>query len=194
MYIPNYDKHNYPYCRLQLVVDIFGHIQLKSPKSIRQQIRNHCYKTLGISVINRHIATPSLLRLAPSYRCLFTPTSTQYFSSTWQYQKSLATWRFLLNPSLYLSIPPPPTFTPKLTPIIICSYKYTHFLSGCEVLWVFFISEELAVLFQVHLNRFLSHYVYNNHTTFTLCSTIILYCYYTEGKSMEILSDEIHLL
>ena len=32
-YIPNYDTQNYPFCRVQLLVEKFGHNQLKLNKS-----------------------------------------------------------------------------------------------------------------------------------------------------------------
>ena len=57
MYIPNDDAQNYPFCILQLVVDIFGHlinqpikIQIYSPKLLSQQIKKRYYKTFGTSV------------------------------------------------------------------------------------------------------------------------------------------------
>ena len=33
IFIPNDDKHKYPFCRLQLAVEIFGHSTLKTNKS-----------------------------------------------------------------------------------------------------------------------------------------------------------------
>ncbi len=54
------NKQNYPFCRLQLAVETFGHsncyqlnkIHQKSPKLLSQRIRKHYYKTLETSVIN----------------------------------------------------------------------------------------------------------------------------------------------
>ena len=50
---------NYPFCRLQLMVKSFGHlqnqpikIQWMSPKLLNQEIRKRNCKTLGTSVIN----------------------------------------------------------------------------------------------------------------------------------------------
>ena len=54
MYVPNYDTHNYPYCRLQLVVRTLKlmnqliKIHKKSLKLVSKRIRNRYYKTLGI--------------------------------------------------------------------------------------------------------------------------------------------------
>ena len=51
MYIPNDDKQNYPFCRLELVVETNQNL-LKSPKLVSQRIRKRYYKILGTSVIN----------------------------------------------------------------------------------------------------------------------------------------------
>ena len=71
MYIPNDVTQNYPFCRLQLVIDMFGHltineikilikIQLKSPRLLSQRIRKRYYKTLVTSVIYSPIFPSSL--------------------------------------------------------------------------------------------------------------------------------------
>ena len=73
VFIPNGDTQYYPYWRLQLVVEIFGHSTSsanqskfnKSPK--RCYIRKCYYKTLGTSVINRPLSTP-FLSAVPSQR------------------------------------------------------------------------------------------------------------------------------
>ena len=108
MYTFNYDTPNYSFKQWLERLD----------KLISQRLRNHYYKTLETSVINRLMTPPSLLCLAPSYRCLFTPTTT-LSCSTWQYQKISATWRIPLNPSLYHSIFPP--LLPNLLPLSFVS-------------------------------------------------------------------------
>ena len=35
LYIPNDDKQNYPFCRLQLVVETFGHNLINQPIEIQ---------------------------------------------------------------------------------------------------------------------------------------------------------------
>ena len=54
-YIPNDATQNYPFCRLELVVETFekptNQNSLKSPKFLGQQIRKRYYKTFGTSVI-----------------------------------------------------------------------------------------------------------------------------------------------
>ena len=67
LYIPNDDKQNAPFCRLQLIVQTFGHSinkpanqnSIKIPKLLGQRIRKH-YKTLGTSVINSPMSPASL--------------------------------------------------------------------------------------------------------------------------------------
>ena len=68
MYIPNDDTQNYPFCRLQLLVKMFGHSTFrtkqskfnnKSPKLSSQWIRKSYYKTLGTKVINSPMPPPS---------------------------------------------------------------------------------------------------------------------------------------
>ena len=62
------DKQNYPFCRLQLLVETFGHstlnklikIQQESPKLSSQQIRKRYYNTLGTSLINSPMLPPSM--------------------------------------------------------------------------------------------------------------------------------------
>ena len=44
MYIPNYDTHNYPFCRLQLVVETFGHLINQSKFKVLKPTN---YKTFG---------------------------------------------------------------------------------------------------------------------------------------------------
>ncbi len=63
MHIPNYDTQNYPICRLELVVETFGHStkwtnksKLKVPKVVKPT-----NKTFGTSVINSPMSTPSLV-------------------------------------------------------------------------------------------------------------------------------------
>ena len=65
MYIPNYDTQNYPFCRLQLVGEIFSllhnePIQEMSLKLLKQRIRKPYNKTLGTCVINIPMSPPSL--------------------------------------------------------------------------------------------------------------------------------------
>ena len=57
MYSPNDDTQNYLFCRLQLMVETFGHLMnqpnifhQQSPKLLGQHIRKRYYKTLGTSV------------------------------------------------------------------------------------------------------------------------------------------------
>ena len=60
MYIPIDNKHDYPFCRLKLVVVTFEYSfnestnqnSLKSPKLLMQRIRKCYYKALKTSVIN----------------------------------------------------------------------------------------------------------------------------------------------
>ena len=54
IYIPNYDTQNFPFCRLQLVVEKFGHLtewtnKTKFNKS-PQRIGKRYYETLGTCV------------------------------------------------------------------------------------------------------------------------------------------------
>ena len=65
MYIPNEDTPNYPFCRLQLKVELNIMNQpfknsLKSPKL--QQIRKRYFITLGTSLINSPMSLPSLAK------------------------------------------------------------------------------------------------------------------------------------
>ena len=76
IYFPNDARQNYPFCKLQLVVETFGHSTKqtnlskfnKSPKSClakKDKIRKRYYKTLWISVINSPMSPPSLdIRMA----------------------------------------------------------------------------------------------------------------------------------
>ena len=64
MMIHNYD--DYPFCRLQLLVETFGHStkwtnqnSLKSPKFLSLWIRKRYYKTFWTSVINSPMSPPS---------------------------------------------------------------------------------------------------------------------------------------
>ena len=69
MYIPNGNKQNCPFYKLQLVVEMFGHstnkptnqIQ-KSQKLLCLQIRKNYYKTLWTRIINSPLFPPSLLK------------------------------------------------------------------------------------------------------------------------------------
>ena len=68
-----YSSQNSLLCRLQLVVETFGHssqqpikIQWKSPKLLSQRIRKRHYKTLGSSVINSLLSTLSLKNITSS--------------------------------------------------------------------------------------------------------------------------------
>ena len=57
MYVPNDYTQNYPFCRLQLVVEAIGHSTLctnqsklnESSKAV-MRIRSRCHKTLGANV------------------------------------------------------------------------------------------------------------------------------------------------
>ncbi len=63
MYIPNDDKQNYSFCRLQLLIETFGHsikIQCKSLKLLSQKINKLYYKNLGTSVMKSPLSPPSL--------------------------------------------------------------------------------------------------------------------------------------
>ena len=59
MYLPNDDTQNYPFCRLELVIETLetqlnestNHNSLKSPKVLSQRIRKRNYKTLETSGI-----------------------------------------------------------------------------------------------------------------------------------------------
>ena len=57
-YMPNDKTQNYPFCRLQLVVETF--LKLSS-----QRIRKLHIKTLGNNVINSLMTTPSLIETRP---------------------------------------------------------------------------------------------------------------------------------
>ena len=64
--IPLDNTQNYPFCKLHLVVETFGHLinQLPmSPKLLNQQIIKRYYKTFGISVIKSLMSSPSLNRI-----------------------------------------------------------------------------------------------------------------------------------
>ena len=62
MHIPEDDTQNYPFCRSQLVIEMFGHSTkwtkqskfriTSNPSLLSQRMRKRCYKTLGTSVIN----------------------------------------------------------------------------------------------------------------------------------------------
>ena len=64
MYIPNGDKQNYPFCRLQLVVETLNlinqpiKIRQKSPRLLSLRIIKCYFKTLGTSLKKSNI--PSL--------------------------------------------------------------------------------------------------------------------------------------
>ena len=60
-HILNDDSQNNPFCRLQLVVEILRHSLIKiQEKSSKLLIRKRYYKTLGTSVINNAMSSPSL--------------------------------------------------------------------------------------------------------------------------------------
>ena len=67
MYIANDDTQNYPLCRLQLVVETFGHSDkeptnqnlIKVPRLLGKQIRKRYNKTLETRVIDSLMSTPS---------------------------------------------------------------------------------------------------------------------------------------
>ena len=59
MYIPNDNTKNYPLCRLQLMVETFGHstkwtsqLKFNKSKQFRPMNKKRYCKTLGTSVIN----------------------------------------------------------------------------------------------------------------------------------------------
>ena len=59
-HILNDDSQNNPFCRLQLVVEILRHSLIKiQEKSSKLLIRKRYYKTLGTSVINNPMSSPS---------------------------------------------------------------------------------------------------------------------------------------
>ena len=70
MYIPNGDTQNYPFSRLQLVVETFVHSTsmkiYQSPRLLSKRIRKRYHKTLG-TVINSPISPPSLLIISCVY-------------------------------------------------------------------------------------------------------------------------------
>ena len=59
-FIPIDDTQNYPFGRLQLLVETFGHLT-KWPQSWKAKIKKHCCKTLGTGVINCPMSPPSLV-------------------------------------------------------------------------------------------------------------------------------------
>ena len=59
MYIPNIDTQNYPYCRLQLVVETLNLLN-QVHKLLSQRIRELYYNTLGTIVINSPLSPLSL--------------------------------------------------------------------------------------------------------------------------------------
>ena len=70
MYILNDDSQNYPFCRLQLVFEMFDHkIKKKkksklnkSPQKFKATKERFCYKTLGTSIY-KHFSVPFLYGL-----------------------------------------------------------------------------------------------------------------------------------
>ena len=67
MWISNDDTQKYPFCRLQFVVETFGHSTLwtnqskftEVPKVIKPTIKKTCHKTLGTIVRNSQLSLPS---------------------------------------------------------------------------------------------------------------------------------------
>ncbi len=67
-YIPNDDTQNYPFCRLQYVVETFGHStkwtnqsnSMKVPKVVEPTNKKRYYKFFGTCVINSPMSPPSL--------------------------------------------------------------------------------------------------------------------------------------
>ena len=70
MQIPYDDTQNYPFSRLQLVVETFVHSTsmkiYQSPRLLSKRIRKRYHKTLG-TVINSSISPPSLLIISCVY-------------------------------------------------------------------------------------------------------------------------------
>ena len=64
MYILNDDTQNYPFCRLQIMLETLRpstyYNTITVPKILGQRIRNHYHKTLGTSVIYSTMSPPSL--------------------------------------------------------------------------------------------------------------------------------------
>ena len=68
MCIPNDDTQNYPFCRVELVVETFGWtlnlinqpIEIQVPKCFKLTNKKTLLKTLGTSLINRPMSPPSL--------------------------------------------------------------------------------------------------------------------------------------
>ena len=63
MFIPNDDLLNYPFCRLQLVVKMYGLIRnlMKVFKVLKPTIRKRFYKALGTSAKNSPMSSLSLI-------------------------------------------------------------------------------------------------------------------------------------
>ena len=55
---PNDDKLNYSFCKLQLVVELLNQYSIKVSKVVKPT--NKQYKTMGTSIINSPLSTPSL--------------------------------------------------------------------------------------------------------------------------------------
>ena len=80
MYKPNNGVQHWPFCKIQLVVEMFGHSTYwtnqskfnKSLKDVRKRIGKHYYKTLGTGVINSLMSPPSLEQNEFSLPILFT--------------------------------------------------------------------------------------------------------------------------
>ena len=61
MYIPNYDTQSYPFCRLQLVVEAFGHSTTNENLiKVSKVVKPTNMKIVESSVINSQMSPPSL--------------------------------------------------------------------------------------------------------------------------------------